>query len=268
MAGSNNLKESPAENCGNGPTSPETLNKSSPKKKCASFVLCLITAFLLMLSAFGYSIYVHATSLSLFEQGVFAINLADIGISESDAQSFANDTIAYLRGSQNVWDPVIQVGDLRTAMPIPLSFKDHMVEVRDWFASARVLLPTCAGIALLLLSGLCFDGKGRKQNRFSPVGYYLGAAIPPILACAIALWAYFDFERLWYILHQAFIPNGIFDIGEPIMQLFPLQLFAGYIQPVCVTFAILAGAVLTLPFLLRPLPGLLADLFHKNSTDT
>ena len=64
----------------------------------------------------------------------------------------------------------------------------------------------------------------------------------------IVLWAAVDFRSFWMVLHKVFIRGGIFPYGEPIMQLFPLELFFQYIAPVCgmaaVLLSVLCGALL------------------------
>ena len=47
------------------------------------------------------------------------------------------------------------------------------------------------------------------------------------------------------------------------MQLFPVEVFSGYLQPVAISFGIGAGIVLALPLLLWPLSKLLTALFGK-----
>ena len=81
----------------------------------------------------------------------------------------------------------------------------------------------------------------------------MGALVPVLLFGAVALWAVFHFESFWSLLHLYLIPDGIFSTTEPIMQFFPLELFKGYLQPVAITFGILAAATLALPLALLPL---------------
>ena len=51
------------------------------------------------------------------------------------------------------------------------------------------------------------------------------------LIAALLLWAVADFNSLWMVIHRVLIPGGIFPAGEPVMQLFPLKLFFGYLPP-------------------------------------
>jgi hypothetical protein len=122
-----------------------------------------------------------------------------------------------------------------------------------------------AAIALLLLGRSLVGAKGSKQNPFSLGGYYLGAGVPLVLALGLGLWGYFGFDTMWAAVHTLLIPDGIFPAGEAIMQLFPVEVFGGYLQPVALTFALCAGIVLVLPLLLWPLSKLLTSRFGKGS---
>jgi len=132
--------------------------------------------------------------------------------------------------------------------------------------NAKTILLAGAAIVLLLLGRALIGVKGSKKSPFSAGGYYFGAAIPLLLAAGIGLWGYFNFNGLWSWIHQTFIPDGIFGAGEEIMKLFPVQMFASYLQPVGITFGILAAIVLALPLLLWPLSKLLTELFGKKGS--
>lgn len=205
-----------------------------------------------MVLALGTAVYYNMTKVSLLETGIVQnVNLSAVGMDESSAKSFAVSTLAYLQGAAQHWEPVIVVGD--HIMPIPQTFKDHMETVKGWFSSATAVLLAGLGIVALLLGRALIGRKGSQKSGFSIGGYYLGAGIPLVLIVGIGLWGVFGFDSLWSVLHETLIPDGIFSATEPIMQLFPLELFQGYLGPVAITFGILAAIVLILPLLLAPL---------------
>lgn len=226
------------------------------KKNRNTFWICLIAGLLLMVLALGAAVYHNMTKASLLETGIVRnVNLSAVGMDESGAKSFAVSTLAYLQGTAQHWEPVIVVGD--HIMPIPQAFKDHMETVRGWFSSAPTVLLAGVGIAVLLLGWALIGIKGSKKSGFSAKGYYLGTGIPLVLIVSIGLWGVLGFDGFWSVLHETLIPDGIFSASEPIMQLFPLELFQGYLGPVAITFGILAAIVLILPLLLAPLSSLL-----------
>ncbi len=238
--------------------------ESNLEKKRNSFWTCLIAAFLLMALALGASIYYNATKVSLLTDGIQQnVDLASLGLDEGTAKSFAVSTLAYLQGNTQEWAPTIVVGD--HIMPIPQTFKDHMATVKGWVSSATAVLLAGLGVVVVLLGRALIGTKGGKKSSFSLGGYYLGALVPLALVGGLLLWGVVDFNGLWGAVHKLLIPDGIFNAAEPIMQLFPVQLFAGYLQPVALTFAILAAVVLVLPLLLAPLSKLLTSLFGKRT---
>ncbi len=243
----------------------KVFSEGNLKKKRGAFWTCLIAGLLLMALALGAAVYYNATKVSLLEKGIVEnVDLASVGMDAGAAKNFAVSTLAYLQGTVSVWEPVIVVGD--HIMPIPESFKTHMATVKSGFGSAVAVLLAGLGIVIVLLGRALVGTKGSKKSSFSVGGYYLGAGILLVAILGIGLWGYFGFDSLWGVLHKVLIPDGIFSAAEPIMQLFPVGLFAGYLQPVAMTFGLLAAIVLALPLLLKPLSLLLTSLFGKKSS--
>jgi len=242
----------------------KVFSEGNLKKKRGAFWTCFIAALLLMLLALAGAIAYNVTKVSLFKDAVNQYVVAQGVVSQSDADAFVNDTLDYLTGIKTVWEPAVTIGDHRIGLPE--AFKTHMANVKVWVENAKTILLAGAAIVLLLLGRALIGVKGSKKSPFSAGGYYFGAAIPLLLAAGIGLWGYFNFNGLWSWIHQTFIPDGIFGAGEEIMKLFPVQMFASYLQPVGITFGILAAIVLALPLLLWPLSKLLTELFGKKGS--
>lgn len=242
----------------------KAFSASNLKKKRGAFWTCLIAAFLMVLLAAAGSLAYNMTKVSLFEEGILNhVDLASLGVDESSAKSFAVATIAYLQDTVGTWEPIILVRD--HVMPIPQAFKDHMATVKGWVSAAKGVMLAGLAIVLLLLGRALIGQKGGRKSPFSLGGYYLGALIPLLAIAGLGVWATVNFDGLWAWLHTTFIPDGIFNAAEPIMQLFPLQLFAGYLRPVGTTFGVCVAVILALPLLLAPLSQLLTNLFGKES---
>jgi len=179
-------------------------------KRAISFVSGLMLALLAVL----FSVAVPAMNSARFEKAVLnTVNREAVGMSESDLTAFARETMDYLHGRSDAWQP-------RTPFDIPKSFVDHMAEVKGWVDGLKIALP-----AALLAALLCLW-----------LGRNLHAALAGMLtliglAAALILWAVIDFSSLWMVIHRVLIPGGIFPAGEPVMQLFPLELFFGYLPP-------------------------------------
>ena len=240
------------------------LSEGNLKKKRGAFLTCLIAGLLLMVLAMCVAIAYNATRVDLFQQGVDQYVVATGILSESDANAFVNDTMDYLTGIKTAWEPAVTIAGHRIG--VPETFKAHMATVKGWVDSAKAILIGMAAIVVLLLGRALIGTKNSKKKPYSIGGYYLGAAIPLLAAIGFGLWGYLDFDGLWSWLHTTLIPDGIFAAGEEIMQLFPLEVFSGYLQPVAVTFAICAGAVLLLPLLFWPLSKVLTALVGKNGS--
>lgn len=180
-------------------------------KKLFSFAAGFWLVVVLILA----SILVPALNPARFEQAVLnTVNPQAVGMSESDLTAFARETMAYLRAEKDAWQP-------QTPFAIPASFAKHMAEVRGWVDVLKIVLPIGA---LLAVAGLWF-GRCLRAAR-NGLLCMLG------LMAAVLLWAAVDFNSLWMIIHRVLIPGGIFPAGEPVMQLFPLKLFFGYLPAV------------------------------------
>ena len=206
-------------------------------KKAMSFGAGFVLALLMML----LSVLGPALRTDLFEQALIkTVQWEAIGTDEASLRLFAAETMAYLRGEKEAWEPAITLYGFPAEEAIAQSFRLHMAEVRGWVAAAPWVLG--AGFALAL--GLFLPSRKRYASLtglFCAVGILL----------AVLLWALVDFHSLWMILHRLFIPDGIFSAREPVMQLFPLALFFEYLTPVSITFLILLAAAF---FLLRFTP--------------
>ena len=180
-------------------------------KRVFSFAAGMLLALLIVAG----SVAVPALQPDRFEKAVLnTVKPEAVGMSESDLAAFALETMAYLRGEKADWQPV-------TPFAIPQSFVVHMAEVRGWVDVLKWALPAGVMIALLCL----WLGRNVRMVRAGMLSV-LG------LMAALLLWAAVDFESLWMVIHRVLIPGGIFPAGEPVMQLFPLNLFFGYIPAV------------------------------------
>ncbi len=189
-------------------------------KKAISFVSGLVLGLMAVLAGVSAS----ALPTARFEQAVLnTVNPEAVRMSESDLAAFARDTMAYLRGETEAWE-------IDVPFEVPEDFVLHMAEVKGWVDVIRIVLPVGY---LLGLGGLLIgrDRRAAKAGMLSLLG----------LIAALLLWAAVDFDSLWMVIHRLFIPGGIFPAGEPIMQLFPLRLFFGYVKPVAAGLAVMLG---------------------------
>ena len=266
-----NMSDSPKNQLRNQIDIQKMFSEQNLEKKRNAFWTCLIAAFLLMVLALGTAVFYNASKVEIFENAL--MNNVDseltqaLGLDEASLKDFARATIFYLNGAEDVWTPRIVVGGFAVSQFIPQSFRDHMATVKGWFSSATAVLLAGAGVVLALLGRALIGRKGSKKSSFSLGGYYLGALVPLAVIGGISLWGVLNFDSLWNLLHRTLIPDGIFDIiTTPIMQLFPVGLFAAYLQPVAVTFGLLAAAALILPLILAPLSKPLTNLLGPSSS--
>ena len=190
-----------------------------------SFLIGVLT----VLTAVALAVLVPMQSTALFEKGLMqTVNREAVGMSESDLTAFARETMDYLCARKQTWEP-------QTPFAIPGSFVLHMAQVRAgvsacWWA---VALAVCSVLIVLLF--------GRIDRSWHCAGMSAAAG----MIALVLLWAAVDFNSLWYLIHRLLIPGGIFSASEPVMQLFSLQLFFGYIGPVMGMLAAM-GALIAL----------------------
>lgn len=224
-----------------------------PKRRGA-FLISFLTAFLLALLALIVALAMNMTDENRFANALRAhVNYQELGADEASVYSFATETIRYLSGTQTDWNPQITLQGVPAGRFIPQSFREHMAGVRSWVVSARVAVTAGVLLVLALLGRMLLGGRKSGRLSFSPGGYYLGAFLPVGVIGGLGAWAWLDFDSMWAWLHQTFIQDGIFSASEPVMQLFPVELFADYLPTVAADFGVGILFVLALPLCLYPL---------------
>ena len=194
-------------------------------KKCLCFLSGLLLAALALLCA----VLVIALSTTRFEQALLStVDPQALGMSESTLSAFAEETMLYLRGAKPAWEPDVP-------FPVADAFRVHMAEVKGWVSAAPWVM------AVLLTAGALLLFLGGRQRRPALLGV---CALIGLIVCLL-IWAAADFRSFWMVLHKLFIPNGIFAAGEPVMQLFPLELFFAYIVPLTASAALHVAALVT-----------------------
>lgn len=190
----------------------------------------------------------NALRESLFQAAVNRYVVGQSILNQRDGDAFAQATIRYLTGQNADWNPTVTVGD--HTVQISDAFRAHMANVKRWMHYAQLLLPAAAVVLLLWLCWLILSGSGVGRRRFSMGGYVTGVSLPLWMAVGIGAWALLDFNGLWGWIHRIAIPDGIFSIQDEIMQLFPVEVFSSYLQPVAITFGLCVFGLLALPAVL------------------
>ena len=175
--------------------------------------LCFCAGLVLALTMVLISIAGPATRTGLFVRALVSeVNREAAGVTEAELIAFGEETMRYLRSEKENWEPQIP------AEGIPQSFYAHMAEVRGWVS----VLPWVIGAGLMIALLCLLRGFDRRAFLWG-----MGALV--WLAGLIVFWALIDFNSLWMVIHRVLIPNGIFSAREPVMRLFPLNLFFRYI---------------------------------------
>lgn len=249
------------------------------KKSRGAFMTCLILGLLLVILAAAFSLYTNATKVEVFEA---ALEKADLGelmeiflgsgeipglggmfkgstgslTSSEMLSSFAQETIDYLVGKAETWEPSVSIMGMEMPLPISEDFMSHMEDVKGWINVGQKAFYALLAVAVVLL-GRVITSSRKGHSGFSGAGYYIGVFLPLVLVGGIIGWAYFDFEGFWMFIHEHFIKDGIFSNGEVVMQIFTTDMFKAFIKPIVTTFAMLLGGIVLLPALIAPLCNLL-----------
>lgn len=211
--------------------------------------LSFLTGLALMLLCLLAAVYLPASSTERFTQALLAhVDASALQTDEASLRQFARDTMDYLLGRAESWQPSISIWGLTDF--IPRSFTSHMATVRGWCDHIPWVLGIGGIVCLCLMAGCLRQG-------LNPSAWHRGVCLPLLLLLAAGLWALVDFNGLWGFIHRTFIPDGIFPAGEPVMALFPQSLFLSYLPVVA---GLAGGAAL----LALALPNLV-HLFAKRS---
>lgn len=212
-------------------------------------ILSFLTGLGLMLVCLLGAVYLPASSTERFARALLThVDAAALQTDEAALVQFARDTMDYLLGRTESWQPSISIWGLRDF--IPRSFTRHMATVRGWCDTIPWILGLGGALCLCLLA-LCL------RRGLHASAWRWGVGLPLLLLLAAGLWALADFNSLWGFIHRTFIPDGIFPAGEPVMALFPPSLFFSYLPVV----AGLAGGAALLALALPTL----VHLFAKRS---
>ncbi len=200
-----------------------------------------IAALMLALLALCLSVYGCARSGRLFARGLTRwVDRGAVDMTDAELTRFAEDTLSYLTGRAESWNPTMRVHG-RT-IGVPEGFGAHMASVRRVFRSAPWVLAALAAVGLALTLW--------AKRGFSRAGWTIGLLAPAVLLAALAAWAAIDFGGFWGALHRALIPDGIFSDAETVwgvMRLFPAELFAGYVAPVGIAYLLMTLALALAP---------------------
>ena len=178
--------------------------------------LCFLSGFLLALAVLIWAVMLPAMSTQRFEKALLStVDQQALGMSMSDLSAFAEETMRYLKDEKPLWQP-------KVPFHVADAFTVHMEEVKGWVSAA----PWGMGLGLMIGLALLWMGKWQRKPALLGVCALIG-----LIVCVL-IWAAADFRSFWMVLHKLFIPGGIFAAGEPVMQLFPLNLFFAYIVPV------------------------------------
>ena len=123
------------------------------KKSRGAFMTCLILGLLLVILAAAFSLYTNATKVEVFEA---ALEKADLGelmeiflgsgeipglggmfkgstgslTSSEMLSSFAQETIDYMVGKAETWEPSVSIMGVEMPLPISEDFMSHMEDVK------------------------------------------------------------------------------------------------------------------------------------------
>ena len=211
-------------------------------------VLSLALGLCLTVLSMGYAVGVHATDLNRFREAADAALVQTGILSQEDTERFAQETIGYLTGRRAAWLSAITVEE--QVYPVPETFAEHMEQVQNWVKKFRFMLPLMIACVTALVFLTLIGAAALRSRTFSPRFYYLGAAVPIVVASIVFLWTLVDFAGFWETLHNVLIPGGIFAADEPVMRLFPVSMFQGYMAPIALTFLYLLAAIILLPLIL------------------
>ncbi len=196
-------------------------------RRLVSFLAGLTLILMMALT----SIAGPATRTGLFVRALQeTVNKQAVGVSDEDLRLFGEETMRYLRGEKEVWEPSIRLYGVENA--IAPAFYGHMAQVRSWVEA----IPWALGLGAALIAVCLLAGFRRRAF----IAGMLSAVVPALL---LLLWAAIDFDGFWMILHRFLIPDGIFSAREPVMQLFPLTLFIRYVPYVLAALGFEAAAV-------------------------
>ncbi len=225
-------------------------NRPYPRRR-TSFLGALVSfALALCLTALsmGYAAGVHVTDLERFRQAADTALVQTEIMSATDAERFAQETIGYITGRRAGWLTAITVEG--EAFPVPESFSEHMAQVQQWVMAFRYMLPLMIACVIALVFLTLLGGAAMRTRTFSPRFYYLGVTLPLLVIGIAFLWVMIDFASFWEMLHNSFIPGGIFAADEPVMRLFPVAMFQEYAMPIGLTLLYLMAGILLLPLIL------------------
>ncbi|MBE0601966.1 MAG: DUF1461 domain-containing protein [Firmicutes bacterium] len=211
-------------------------------------LLSLALGLCLTALSMGYAAGVHVTDIDRFREAADAALVQTEIMSAEDAERYAQETIGYLTGRRAAWLSAITVEG--QVYPVPEAFTTHMAQVQHWVKAFRFMLPLMIACVVALVFLTLLGAAAMQARSFSPRFYYLGALVPVLVAGILFLWALIDFTSFWDMLHNVFIPGGIFAAGEPVMRLFPVSMFQGYLLPIGLTFLYLLAGIVLLPALL------------------
>lgn len=209
------------------------------------FITGLLSFFLLLGMLFA-AIDIWCFANAFYKKEYSELDTAkDIGISEEDLGKATDTLLEYLKGEREDLVVYADFEEFGEREVFNEREKLHMVDVRDLYQIARMLLYGCAAAAAVLLLLLAiFSG---RKGRVDMLSGYIGANIILLCIClAIGIYAVIDFDTFWTSFHHIFFSNDLWLLDprtDVLIMMVPGKFFFDLVTGIAFSFI---GAALTL----------------------
>jgi integral membrane protein (TIGR01906 family) len=215
--------------------------KSFITKLCTGLgSIMLIVALLIM------SIEMFALNPAFFDGEYKKLGTAqNIGMSEEDLQAVTRNLLDYTAGVRESLDMQANINGQQREVFIDKTEKDHMVDVRALYLSARDVRTVCLiGAAVLFVLALILGGKKALRPLCRSFLWVSGGFV--VVVAALAVYAAVDFTGFWINFHHVFFSNDLWILDPRtsiLIQMVPEQFFSDLVARIIIRFVSMFAAL-------------------------
>lgn len=208
--------------------------------------LCtVIASAMLIIALLILSIEMFAFDPEFYKSEYAKLDTAEsIGMSESDLTMVTNNLLNYTAGSRETLDMQVQINGQQTEV-FKQHEKDHMVDVKALYLSARDVRTVCLiGAAVLIALAFVLSGKKALSNLCSSFLRVSGAFL--VVVAAIGIYAATDFSGFWVTFHHVFFTNNLWQLDprtDVLIMMVPEQFFSDLVTRIIIRFVSIFAAL-------------------------
>ncbi len=214
-------------------------------KKFFTSLCSVIGSIALIIAILILSIEMFVMNRGFFESEYSKLGTAQsIGMSEQDLSKVTDNLLSYTEGNRDSLDMEAKINGI-TEEVFGEREKDHMVDVRNMFITARLVRTVCL-IAAAVFIAAAFIISRKKAVRSLCISFTNVSIAFLFTLAVLGLYAVIDFTSFWTHFHYLFFSNNLWMLDprtDILIMMVPEQFFSDLIIRIAIRFVSIFAAL-------------------------